>query len=340
MKSLAAVVRRGSAEAVRRTLADEGLLRGDLKVQHDGNDVVFPIAGPPAASIDPARLEEREFDGPTAAEPESYRDALNVPSDVRESLPRAFDVVGDVVLIRIPASLRAHGPEVGRALLGFVPGARIVGLDLGVHGETRLRRLERLAGEGPWTTTHRENGLQLEADLERAYFSPRLAREHADVAGQVRTGERVIDFACGVGPFSAAIVRDGRAREVVAVDLNPRATELAERNLRRAGSATPFRVVTASIEAFAPSTGTCDRAILNLPHGGVKYLAPVAATVARGGTLHYYELTERPRAEGRPEELMNELNAQSGDRWVVDDRHIVHAYSPTEDLVAYRLVRS
>jgi tRNA (guanine37-N1)-methyltransferase len=339
MKSLAAVVPRGSAESVRRSLQDAGLLRSDLAVAHAGTDVVFPIRAAPAEPLPPARFEEHDFPEPGPKEPGSYRDALELPEEVRAGLPRAFDVVGDVVLIRIPEPLRKYGSAVGRSLLSFVPGARLVGLDLGVHGEARVRRLERLAGSGPWTTVHRENGLLLDVDLEGAYFSPRLAREHAEVAGEVRAGDRVIDFACGVAPFGATIVRDGRAREVVAVDMNPRATELAGRNLRRAGDPARFRVVTSTLEAFAPSAGTCERAILNLPHGGVKYVPTVAATVARGGTLHYYELTDRTRADGRPEELVQALATDPGTEFAVAERHVVHAYSPTEDLVAYRLVR-
>ncbi|MCI4326926.1 MAG: methyltransferase [Thermoplasmata archaeon] len=340
MRSLAAVVPRESAEVVRRALAHDGLLRADLAVAHSGSEVLFPLLAAPARAIPPARIEEREFAEPPPHDPASYREGLDVPEEVRRALPRAFDVVGDIVLIRIPEPLRVHGPAVGESLLAFVPGARLVGLDLGVHGETRVRRLERLAGGGPWTTTHRENGLTLDVDLERAYFSPRLAREHADVASQVTPGERVIDFACGVAPFGAAIVREAHAREVVAVDLNPFATELAERNLRRAGPAHRFRVVTGSIEAFAPSAGTCERAILNLPHGGVKYAPSVATTVARGGTLHFYEVTERSRADGRPEELLSMIAERANGPWTLAECHIVHAYSPTEDLVAYRLSRS
>jgi tRNA (guanine37-N1)-methyltransferase len=340
MRSLAAVVPRGAAESVRRALLAEGVLRTELRAAHSDDDVVFALVRAPSQPLPSVRIEEREFDDPAAPEPVSYRDALALPDEVRRSLPRSFDVVGDVVLIRIPDALRPHAPAVGAALLGFVPGARIVGLDLGVHGETRLRRLERLAGGGPWTTTHHENGLALDVDLEGAYFSPRLAREHAKVASAVRLGERVIDFACGIGPFGAAIVHDPRARELVAVDMNARATELAERNLRRAGPTSRFRVVTSTIEAFAPSAGACDRAILNVPHGGVKYLATVGATVASGGTLHYYELTERPEVDGRPDELVNALRTSSGGPWTLAGRHVVHPYAPTVDLVAYELLRS
>jgi len=340
MRSLGAVVARSDAERVRRALADSGVLRGELVVARDGDWVIFPVSDSPTDPVLGARFEEREFLERSPSAPASYRELTDVPEELRESLPRSFDVVGDIVLIRIPEDIRPYSAAIGVALLEFVPGARLVGRDGGVHGESRLRLLERLAGSGGWTTVHRENGVQLEADLERAYFSPRLAREHARVAEEVRPGERVIDFACGVAPFGAHIVRDGRARELVAVDSNPSATELAHHNLARAGPARTWRVVTDTIERFAPVAGTCERAILNLPHGGVKYLPSVGATLEREGTLHYYERTERSRLRDRPGELVETVGTIVPGAWSVPEVHVVHPYSPTEDIVGYRLVRS
>ncbi|MCI4325393.1 MAG: methyltransferase domain-containing protein [Thermoplasmata archaeon] len=340
MKSLAVAVPRHAAETTRRRLVDEGLLRDDLDVGHDGVLVLFPILRAPTESLAEGTVEEREFASRAPEGAQSYRDLVDVPPNVRNALPRAFDVVGDVVLIRLPEELRPHGAAVGTALLQFVPGARLVGLDLGVHGEARLRRLLPLAGEGTWATQHRENGLTLDVDLERAYFSPRLAREHALVAEEVRVSERVLDFACGVGPFAAHIARDGRAREVVAVDSNPVAVALAQVNLARAGPGGRARAVLAPIESFAPSAGACERAILNLPHGGVKYLPSVAATVARGGSLHFYELTHRVDPDHREQELVRMLESSISGPWTVPDRHVVHPYSPAEDLLGYRFERA
>jgi tRNA (guanine37-N1)-methyltransferase len=340
MRSLAAVVPREHAESVRRALVEAGVLRPELEVLHDDATVAFAVTGPVAVPPSGARFEEREFPGRSPRKAGSYVELAEAPPEVRPTMPRSFDVVGDIVLVRIPPELGPYETTIGTALLAFVPGARIVGADRGVHGEARLRRLERLAGTGSWTTVHHENGLGLDVDVERAYFSPRLAREHALVAAEVRSGERVIDFAAGVGPFGAHILRDGRAAELVSLDANPAASALAERNLARASRGRPYSVVTDTIEAFAPHAGTCQRAILNLPHGGIKYLALVAPTLDRGGALHYYERTARSRVPARPEELVNEVRAAVAGSWSVPDSHVVHPYSPTEDIMAYRLERA
>ena len=256
----------------------------------------------------------------------------------RALLPRSFDVVGEIVVIRLPREWRARRAEIGAALLEFVPRARLVGWDQGVHGEERRRTLERIAGDGPWTTVHRENGIDFSVDLEAAYFSPRLAREHARVAATVREGATVYDLACGVGPFSVQIARDGRAGGIVAIDANPAAIRLLRATLGRlpyGGRVTP---VEGRIEAFLPGRAPCDLAVLNLPHEGIKYAPSVARAVAPGGRFSYYEIVARSDQPRRGNVVADALGPAG--RWTVAETHVVHPYSPDADLVGFTFDRA
>ncbi len=337
MKSRALLVPRERAEEARRTLRDAGSLRTDLEVRREGLYVVFPLT--PSSSPD-ARLGtivEREF-AEVRRPPGSYRDLVRgVPPEAMARLPRAFDVIGDVVLIHLPPEVVEWKEEVGRALLAFVPAARRVGWDQGVHGVERRRRIIPLAGSGGFSTLCRENGLAIEVDLERAYFSPRLASEHRRIAEAVRAGERVLDLCCGVGPFSLTIARDGRAREITAVDVNPDAIALLRANLVRLGLEGRVRSVVADLEAFLPTAVPADRVILNLPHEGIKYLTSVANRVGPGGKLHYYEIMERSKIPDRSVALVDRLGGASA--WAAEPPRTVHPYAPTLDLVAWTLTR-
>lgn len=330
-------VPRGEAEAVRRVLLRQEMLAPGIRAVRSGDFVVFPLRrlpDPPPAS---GQLVEFDFPSLGPPPPQRYTDLLPWPEAERRKAPRAFDVVGDIVLVRIPDELLDRSAEVGEALRAFVPGARLVGRDEGVHGPERRRTLVPIAGEGGWRTRHRENGLELEVDLAAAYFSPRLGREHARVADAARPGESVLDLCCGIGPFALAIAAAGRAREVTAVDANPAAIELLRSNAERLGLLGRLRPVLGRVEEFLASKPTAGRAILNLPHEGIKYLTSVGASVAPGGWLHYYEVTARSEA-GTPARLTSTLGAP-GD-WRLAARHVVHPYSPRDDLVAYDLVRT
>ena len=332
MKGPGLRVPRARGEEIRRRLREAGYLHADLAIVHEGEFLVLPIREPASVPSDWGQVVEREFRPRKRRGPSDYRELLTWTDEQKNELPRSFDIIGDIVLIRLPDTLEARKEEIGQALLQFVPSARIVGLDRGVHGPERRRRVERIAGEGPWRTRHRENGVDLEVDVERAYFSPRLAHEHERVAAGVREGERVYDLCCGVGSFALKLARDGRASSISAVDSNPDAIALLRSTRARYPWGERIEVVQAPIEQFLPSRGAVERVILNLPHEGIKYLPLVARTIAPRGRLHYYEVTPRAEPEERAEKVVNALGPGS---WELVGRHVVHPYSPSSDLVAY-----
>jgi len=337
MRTAALVVPRSRGESTRRVLVQAGRLRIDLEILHEGDRIAFPLVEGPPLPPDLGEPALREFRSIALASPEDYRDLIPGTPEEKERLPRSFDVVGDIVLVRLPEELVDRGPEIGEALLRFVPGARIVGADHGVHGRERRRRLEKLAGVGDWRTRHRENHVELEVDLERAYFSPRLAREHARVAAEVRPGERVYDLCCGVGPFSILIARGGAAERVVAVDSNPEATQLLRATIARYSLEARIEVVEQDVAEFVARRPPADRVVLNLPHEGIKYLSSVARAVAPAGRLHFYEVVPRAEREHRAVSVAESLSGESP--WTVVEWHVVHPYSPASDLLALTLAR-
>lgn len=338
MRAPALRVPRAEAEALRSRLARRGFLDPTLAIERDGDGVLLPVR--PGYVPDPGDppLTEHDFADRAATGPRRYQDLVELPEPLRAQLPRAFDVAGDIVLIRLPPELRPYGPAIGQALLAFVPGTRLVGEDLGVHGIERVRRIERLAGTGTWRTLYRENGLTLEIDLEAAYFSPRLAREHARVAARAGPGERVLDLCCGVGPFAVAIARAAPTSEVVGVDVNPRAIALARANAERSRVADRVRFVEADVGAFLPGAGRYDRIVLNLPHEGARFLPDLGGHLAPGGVLHYYEIVDRTAMAERARAIRALLGADAPGAEF--DEHLVHEYSPGSDLRGYTIKRS
>jgi tRNA (guanine37-N1)-methyltransferase len=332
MKERALLVERVRGEATRRALVAAGALRTDREILEEGDRVAFPLVPDVEARPEWGEVAEREFPLRAVGGPTEFRQLLGWGDRELAELPRSFDVVGDIVLVRLPASLEPRRAEVGEALLRFVPGARLVGLDRGVQGPDRRRAVERIAGAGPWRTRHRENGLEFDVDVEAAYFSPRLGGEHARLAGEVRPGERVYDLCCGVGPFAMTMARAGAAASIVAVDANAAAVALLRATLARYPFGASVRAVEARLEAFVPDAEPADRVVLNLPREGIKYAALVARLIAPGGSLHFYEVVSRDEVAGRRTAVESELSAVAP--FSVEPLRVVHPYSPSRDLVA------
>lgn len=330
-------VPRARGEEARRALLERGLLDGTREIQSEGDHLILPLTARDPQASEWGDLVDRDFRRLPRGGPSDYRELVDLAGPLRAQLPRSFDVIGDVVLIRLPTELEEHREAIGRALIAFVPGARIVGVDRGVRGTERRREIERIAGAGPWSTRHRENGLSIEVDVERAYFSPRLAREHERVADEVTEGDRVYDLCCGVGPFTLTIARSGRARAVTAVDSNPAAIELLRASLRRSSFRVPVEPAEGRIEEFLPSAKPRERVVFNLPLEGIKYLPSVGRAVVPGGRLYYYEVAERSRLAERQEAIVTALGSSGS--WSVRECHPVHPYSPSSDLYGFVVER-
>lgn len=321
VRTLAVVVPRKEGEEVRRALKSLGALRQDLAIREEGDLLLLPVAeavdvGYPLRETD---LEPRE------GRPRTYREVVEVPDPLRPLLPRSFDVVGDVLLLKLPEELEPHREAVGEALLTTHPGVRTVALDRGVRGPFRERRTEVVAGAADTRTVHREYGLEIAVDPAAVHFSPRVAAERRRVAQQVAPGEVVADAFCGVGPFALHVARAG-AGTVYAVDANPVALAFLRENVRR-NRADAVVPIEGDADNVLPTLEGVDRVILDFPQEPLPHLAPALEPVREGGVLHYYEILERTVLEARLEEIQT---ASPGRALEVLDVREVRGYSPTQ----------
>jgi tRNA (guanine37-N1)-methyltransferase len=322
-------VPRAEAEATRRRLLEMDVLRIDLAVAKVGEDVVFPVldsCGPrmPTAPFD---FESR------VVRPSGYQDLLDWPDALKAQSPRAFDQVGDIVVVKVPPELQPRAGQVGEALLKF-HSARAVFHDKGVKDPFRVRDLVRIAGKGDALTQVNENGVRLWVDLSKAYFSPRLATERARVAALVKPGEHVVDLFGGVAPFGIQAALRGAT--VDSVDLNPDAVELAKRNVRDNRVEGKVKLHLGDARAVAKSLPPGDRVFMNLPHGAKTFL-DIAADVAKPeATVHYHEILAVEQVKVREQAVALAL-ANHGWPCKPAGHRIVRNYSPIEAHVAFDL---
>ena len=218
------------------------------------------------------------------------------------SLWKGVDIVGDIVILKLPDELEAEGGRIAERLLGLAPYLKVVLKQVGpVESRYRTRKLEWVAGENRTETVHREFGCQYRVDLKTMYFSPRLGYERRRVASLVSPGECVLNFFAGVGCFSIMIARHARASKIYSLDLNPAAVryhalnnvlnEVRDRIDLICGDAT--RIASTSL------AGCANRVLLPLPDLALDSLAIAKGTLVNGhGVVHCYVFVE---SDSRPE---------------------------------------
>ena len=301
MKVRALSVHKKDGELVHGALASRGWLDISLKPTVIGSRLVLPLVDEAPDNPDVGTdyefvlvdLEEREV------RPTALKDAPGLPPEVAADVTRSMDVIGDIVIIRLKDELMPRSAQIGQAMMYLQPRLRAVAVDGGVKGAFRLRELSIIAGEGPLVTRHKEHGLTYKVDLQRAYFSPRLATEHKRVTDLVARGERFLDMFCGVGPFAIMAAKSKKTSEVFAIDLNERAIELCKENAQKNGVGHLVKAIAADAREVVPELGKFDRIVMNHPHSALEYMDIAMAAARNGTTIHLHVI-------GRPEEAEEE----------------------------------
>lgn len=323
-----------------------GILDSSLKIQRTDKGLLLPVARVPQTLEDGRGAIE--FFAATgsfeAKEPRSsYRDHLLLSEKDRAKFPGAFDVIGDVALVRFPEDLRAQWPEAAAALMRQHRSVKVVCHDRGVEGDLRVRSVEVVAGEPRTVAEHREHGLRLRVDVATAYFSPRLATERKRIAGWVKPGERVLDMFAGVGPFSLLIARESKPSRVVAIDANPEAYRYLVENIRLNKAEDVVEPALGLAQDLAPSFAPVDRVIMNLPHLAPSFLPVAVRVLARSGVIHVYEVVPEDQIVQRAELRRFEAAAYPGvASCELLGAHEVRTYAPRQVVVAIdlRIARS
>lgn len=316
-------------ERVRRALLDEGALRLDLKLRREGGELLLPMMdNEPRMGFPVAEAEFEEIDDA----PRHYAELLGeLPAAARALLPTSFDVIGHVLIVKIPRELQPHERAIADALLEATPRVRTVAHDEGVQGELRTRALRVLAGDPVTATEHVEYGVRIRVDPATCYFSPRLATERYRVARLVAPGERVVDLMAGVAPFPLVIAKHSEAARIDAVDLNEAAIAFARENVRL--NKVEDRVVVAHADARAwarENAGVADRVVTNLPHTAHAFLEEALAVLKpEGGVWHYHGI-QAEDALGRHLAELASRAADAGRALHVTGTRVVRAYSPRE----------
>ncbi|MGI0085819.1 MAG: class I SAM-dependent methyltransferase, partial [Nitrososphaerales archaeon] len=140
----------------------------------------------------------------------------------------AFDVIGDIAIIKVPKELAGKEEIIAAQILSRMKNVvTVLNQVSNVEGEFRTRGLKFVAGEKKFETIHKESGCLFKVNVETVYFSPRLSTERERISELIGDGERVFNMFAGVGTFS--IIAAKRKKCVVeSVDMNPEAIRCAK----------------------------------------------------------------------------------------------------------------
>jgi len=302
-----------------------GLINKELEVQRDNTYIYIPLAKRPSQDeVKTFQKQAISLEITTHIFPERKKRPTTLmeilegklPPHLLACVPRAMDIVGDIAIIEIPPELEAYKEDIGNAILRLHKNLRTVLVKAGaIKGEYRTREYTIIAGEPKTETIHKEHGCLYYVDLAKAYFSPRLSHEHKRVASMVNEGETIVDMFAGVGPFSILIAKTHENVKVYAIDINPGAIALLERNVklnRVEGKVHPILGDAKQIVKQKLS-GVANRVIMNLPEKAIEFVGTACeALKTEGGIIHFYGFITAEKPLEKLEQRFKEEVKKSG----------------------------
>lgn len=252
-----------------------------------------------------------------------------------ELVPRSYDIVGDIAIIRLPEALEHRSKLIAETIMQADKHVKTVLRQVGpVSGDFRLRDFEFVSGERKTETAHKESGCIFKVDLKKCYFSPRLSYERMRIAKQVEPGELVVNMFAGVGCFSIIIAKHAKPQKVYSIDINPPAIDYHDKNvkLNKVGDVVEPIEGDAREATEEKFVGVADRVLMPLPEKAYEYLKWARlALKPEGGWIHYYGFEHADRDEDpmeKAKEKVNERMSQLSSRFEVSFARIVREVGP------------
>lgn len=305
----------GAVDRTRRIVEREGavmipLLRDDFELPGiEGETVEAP-------SFPLIKDQETPF--------EIISSKLDIPAPAKEKLPRRWELIGDVLVLKLDPSLMEYENDVAEAY-ARVLGAKTVLEDVGgIGGEFREPKFRPLLGSET-TTVHKENGVLFKLDVMRVMFSSGNIHERMRMARICKPDETVVDMFAGIGYFSLPIAVHSKPRKVYACEINTAAFSYLEENihLNRVHYVEPLL---GDCKDIAPE-GVADRVIMGYLWGK-KYLGKAMRVVGEKGIIHYHEACHKDEMAERPIRILKEGAHEEGRRVASAVVRRIKSYSP------------
>ena len=221
----------------------------------------------------------------------SLKDVLRgkVSDEELRKVTRSFEIIGDVVLINLPDDVMHLKNLIVQAILSKHKRVKTILRKVGeVEGVYRVARYEPIYGSETETIV-REHGCRFLVDPTKVYYSVKLSGERERIARLVKPGERVLVMFAGVGPYAIVIAKLSKPKEVVGVEINPKAVEYFRKNVVLNKVQDVVKVYEGDVRDIIPKLeGKFDRVLMPAPYSAEDFVYLLKDKVKEGGYVHYY----------------------------------------------------
>lgn len=257
---------------------------------------------------------------------QNISDNLMIPPHLKVFLPRKWELLGDVLLMKIPDELKGFKEDIAGAYAKELQ-AKTVLEDLGIEGQLREPQVEILWGSET-ETVHKENGVKFKLDCARVMFSSGNVDERIRMATISNPNEVVVDMFAGIGFFSIPMAVHSKPQKIYSLELNPIAHLYLSENVHLNNVEDIVEPVIGDNQDFT-KVGIADRIVMGFLENTHLFL-PKALDILKeeGGVIHYHEKCPNEIMEKRPfDNIKNVVKEKGYDLELLNQKN-VKSYAP------------
>jgi len=220
-------------------------------------------------------------------------------------MPRSFDTVGDIIIFSdFPSELKKKEKLIGKVILEKYPHIKVIAKKTKKYsGKFRTPTLRIIVGERRKETIYKENNVRLKLNVEKVYFSSRLATERQRIIAQIKRDESVLVMFSGCGPYVVEIAKNTPAKEVYGVEINPIAHKYALENLIL-NKIKNVKLFLGDVRNVLPKIKKkFDRILMPLPKDASDYLDVALKKIKKNGVINFYEFANDDEQEALKEKI-------------------------------------
>jgi tRNA wybutosine-synthesizing protein 2 len=303
--SLAVQIPRARGQQIRILLDRAGAVERGVRIHEAGDYVQIPLSRELSrderaivAKCGGSLVELAEAVPRTVrtAPYENILRALKIPEAAKALLPEKWELLGDVLILKLDESLDDWLEPISSAYAEEL-GARTVLREVAsISGQYREPSMVRLWGDGT-ETVHLENGIKYGLDAAKLMFSSGNVDERHRMATISKPGETVVDMFAGIGYFTLPLAKYSKPARVVAFEINPLSHSYLVKN-----------VSLNELDNVEPRLGDCagaedyvaDRVLMGYVGTTHLYLRKAMRILRGPGFIHYHETCPNALLPDRP----------------------------------------
>jgi tRNA (guanine37-N1)-methyltransferase len=256
----------------------------------------------------------------------------NISKEILDKIPNSYDIVGDIVIINIEnlEEVKNYIDKIGNALKEVNPHIKVV-LNKAKehHGEFRTQDLEWIWGENRKETIIIENGCKLKTDVEKVFYSTRLATERKRIASLVKKDEIVGVFFAGVGPFAIEIEKLASPKEIIAIELNPIGVNYLKKNIKLNKMENKIKPILGDVKKVSKDyKNYFDRIPMPLPKSSELFLDSAIYSIKNNGIIHVYSFASKNEPYKEIEKIIKQKEKNNNCILKIINKKVIKSFSP------------